>query len=799
MRVVLSWLREHCPTDLSAEEIAELITANGVHVEAIERPWAGLSGVVVARVLTKERHPNSDKLTIATVDTGSGTARVAAGVANWNVGDLIPYAAPGARVPALERPLGVRSLGGFDSQGMLCSGFELGVSHDHESILVLPSDLTVGADVQRTFGLDDAVLDVEIEPNRPDLMSVHGVAREVSAATGVPLATPDLTLVESMESTASAASVSVLDPDRCPRYLARVIRDVRVGPSPIGVQARLTAAGMRPISNVVDATNYELLELGHPLHPFDLHRLDGEAIVVRRAAAGERIVTLDGVDRKLTPEDLVIADRSRAVAIAGVMGSAPAEVHADTRDVLLESAYFERRGVLFTSRRVRLQTEASMRFERGADPEMPAPAAARAAKLILEWAGGRVLGGPLDVGEAPPRRRLAIRPSRTSFLLAGPVAPEEIEDVFGRLGLPVVERDPDRLEVEVPGHRVDLEVEEDLIEEVARIRGYAALPSTVPGIEQAGGLAPTHAFRRRVREALVRAGLREVLSIPFVSGQEAELSGVGAASGLLRIANPLEAERPFLRPSVQPGLLRALKVNLDRQLRGGALFEVGHVFRPGAGGIVDGVDERESVGVALTGPASAGWPGERGDLDLFHAKGVLEALMATLGVRDWALGDPAAWPHHPGRSAAVLVGGECAGTLGELHPRAVQQAGLAGRVAVLELDVATLARHTATETVVGDVPRFPPARRDLAFIVDAAVPAGAVRDSIATGGGDLVDTVTLFDVFSGPPIPAGRKSLAFSVDFRAADRTLTDAEVADIVDRVRARVAADLGGELRAG
>ena len=798
MRVPLSWLRELCPTDLSAEELAERITANGVHVEEILRPWAGLSGVVVARVLEKRPHPSSDKLTLGTLDTGTGTAHVAAGVANWEVGDLVPYAPPGARVPALAEPLGVRTLRGERSEGMLCSPHELGISPDHGAILMLPPDLRVGADVQTQFGLDDAVLDIEIEPNRPDLMSVRGVAREVAAATGAPLSAPDLSVVESVEAAAGHASVEVRDAERCPRYLARVLVDVKVGPSPIAVQARLTAAGMRPISNVVDATNYELLELGHPLHPFDLHRLDGRGIVVRRADEGERIVTLDGVERTLTAEDLVIADHAKAVAVAGVMGSAPAEVHADTTQVLLESAHFARRGVLFTARRLKLSTEASMRFERGTDPEMPAAAAARASRLILEWAGGRLLGGAIDVGTAPPRRRVGVRPSRASFALAEPIAAGEVVDAFDRLGISAVAAGPDRVEVEVPGYRVDLDLEEDLIEEVARIRGYASLPSTVPGIPQAGALAPSYAFRRRLREALVRAGLREVTSIPFASLADARLAWDAGGAEPVRLANPLEAERPYLRTALMPGLLRALKVNLDRQVRGAALFEVGHVFRPGVGGIVEGVVEREAVAAALTGPASPGWPGERRPLDFFDAKGVLEGLLASLGIADWSLGSPPGPPFHPARSATVLLGREPSGVLGELHPGAADEAGIGGRVALLELDVAALARHAAAAAPSGEVPRFPAARRDLAFVVDDGVPAAALEAAVRSEGA-LVDAVTLFDVFAGPPVPEGRKSLAFSVDFRAPDRTLTDEEVGELVERIRLRVAEELGGELRAG
>jgi phenylalanyl-tRNA synthetase beta chain len=623
-------------------------------------------------------------------------------------------------------------------------------------------------------------------------MSIRGVAREVSAATGVPLAEPPVDLDEDAEEASSAATVEVLDLERCPRYVARVIRGVRVGPSPLEVQARLTAAGMRPISNVVDATNYAMLERGQPLHAFDLDLLEGRGIVVRRAADGERMTTLDNVERILSAEDLVIADRAQAVAIAGVIGLARVEVSEETADVLLEAAHFERKGVLFTTRRLGVSTEASSRFERGVDPELPRPAADVACALIARWAGGRVLAGAVDVGEAPPRRRVSVRPSRAGFLLATSLTAQDVREDFGRLGIEATVAGDDSVEVEVPGYRVDLEIEEDLIEEVARLRGYDTLRSTVPGISQAGALAGSYAFRRRLREAMVRAGLRETSSLSFASQAEIELTG-GAPP--VAVTNPIDAERAFLRTSLVPGLLRALRLNVARQVRSAALFEVGHVFALGA----DGVAEAERLTAALTGPMGSGHPGERHEGDFFDAKGVLEAVLANLGVTVWTLGDPPGWPLHPGRSATVAIAGSPAGIVGEVHPRAAAGFDLPGRAAVLELDVAALWAGSSREVSVADVPRFPPARRDLAFLVDASVPAGSVADAVRAGGGDLLFSVELFDAFSGRPLPEGKKNLAFSVEFRAADRTLENEEVDRVVTRIADLVGERTGGELRAG
>jgi phenylalanyl-tRNA synthetase beta chain len=798
VKVLLSWLREFAPTDLSADELAELLTAKGAEVESVERPWAGLEGVVVARVLDVRVHPDADKLCVARVDAGTeaGEVEVVVGVRNMAPGDLVPLAPPGARVPVRPEPLERRDVRGVASNGMLCSAWELAISPDHGGILVLPPDTPVGADVKRQLGLDDAVLDIEVTPNRPDLMCVVGVAREVAAATGVPLTLPDTSVVEGDEKAADVATVEIRDLERCPRYLARVVRGVSVGPSPLHVQARMTASGMRPLSNVVDATNYVLLEMGHPLHPFDLARLEGTGIVVRRAEEGERMVTLDDVERVLTADDLLIADHARAVAIAGVMGSAPAEVSPQTRDVLLESAYFERTGIARTSQRLGLRSEASARFQRGADPEAVPRAVDRSAALIAAWSGGTVLAGSIDVGRAPERRRIGIRPERASLLLGMEVSAAEVVDSLGKVGIATEERSG-VIEAEVPGFRPDLEQEVDLIEEVIRVLGYDRLGETLPAIRQAGGVPEGHRFRRRIREALARAGLLETTSFSFASA--ADLALVDDREGV-RVANPLAADDEFLRTSLLPGLLRALGKNLAHQVRSAALFEVGRIFYPAGGDSEHPVEEHDRVAWALTGQASPGYPDPQRDFDFFDAKGALEALMGSLGVRDWSLGPP---PNrhlfHPTRSASVMVGDRLAGEVGELHPYVAERLDFGGRVAVAELEVAVLAAHAWSDLAYREIPRFPPVRRDLAFTVDAVTPAGALRSAMLEAASGLAGSVTLFDVHTGPPVPEGKKSLAFSVDFRSPDRTLTDEEVARAVEAIGDRLGRDFGAELRSG
>jgi phenylalanyl-tRNA synthetase beta chain len=789
VKVVLSWLRELCPVDLSPEELGDLLDRKGMHVESIERPWSGLDGVVIARVLEVRDHPNSDKNCLARIDVGGFEREIVVGVRNMAVGDLVPYAGPGARVPAFSEPLAAREIRRVVSEGMICSPRELGISADHTGILILPADAPLGADFKATYELDEAVLDLEIETNRPDLLSVFGIAREVAGATGEPLVPPDTSVVEG-DPDGTSASVDVEDSERCPRYLARLIRGVADAPSPLRVQARLTAAGMRPLSAVIDATNYAMLELGQPLHPFDLDLLAERTIVVRRARAGERLITLDDVERELVEDDLLIADREKAVGIAGVMGSAAAEVSASTTEVLLESAWFEPRGILRTSRRLLLPTEAAIRFSRGTDPEGTGPAADRAARLMVEWAGGVVVPDVSDVGAAPPRRHIPVRPARASLVLGHEISASDVAEALGRIGISSEKQDG-AVVAEAPSFRPDLQREEDLIEEVARVQGYETIRSTLPGIRRVGELDPSHDFRRRSRQALVRAGLREALSLSFASRADLELMGHDAA---VAVANPPSADEPYLRRSIVPKLLQALARTMARGARSVTLFEIGHVFHP-----ADPVDEREVVTVALAGLADEGLYSESRTFDFFDGKGALEALLSGLAVDDWRLTDASGRPLHPARSATVEIGGEAAGVIGELHPRIAQRLDLPARVAIFELDVASLARNAPRRTTYRDIPRYPPIRRDLAFILDASTPAADVRSALEQAGGELVGSVLLFDVFEGPPLSEGQRSLAFSIDFRAADRTLTDQEADRAVAAMVERLSRDFGAQLRTG
>ena len=797
MRVVYSWLREFCDPGIPVEDAAETLTRLGFEVAAIHRPWDGVSGVTVARVLEVRDHPRSDKLTVARLRTASGDAQVVAGVRNFSAGDLVPYAPPGSRVAALPEALSTRELRGERSEGMICSPHELAISADHSGILLLGEEAPVGADLKSWLGLDgDAVLELELEPNRPDMLSVVGVARELSAGTGAPFLYPAVDPTPPGQEAADVAGLDVRDPERCPHYQARVIRGVTFGRSPPAVQARLFASGMRPLGNVIDATNYVMLELGQPLHPFDLELLEGKTVIVRRAMEGERMVTLDGMERILRSDDLLIADARRGVGVAGVMGSAVAEVSPNTRDVLLESAHFEPSGILRTARRLGLRTEASVRFERGVDPEAVTPAATRAGHLLARWSGGVMLGGALEVGGPPPRRSVAIRASRAALVLGDPVTAGDVTQALRALHLQPAEapsRD-DSPQFVIPGYRPDLRREIDLIEEVGRLRGYERIPSILPGARQVGGLTREQLVRGRVREIMTGAGLYEVKSNSFLS--EADLAIYdGAAPPAIRVANPLSEEAPYVRVSMLPGLVAALARNVAYGASFVRLFEIGKVAVAGP----DGPVEQERVTAILAGQPETIWLGREGQVDFYDAKGVLEVLLEGLGVRGWAPGEALGSPFHPARSAAVVLDGQPAGSVGELHPSLALERGRFERIAIVDVSLTALAEAAAMQLQYRTVSRFPPVRRDLAFELDAPIPAADVEATIRAAAGRDLESCRLFDVFQGDPLPPGRRSLAFAVAFRSPDRTLTDAEADELVGAIAVRVRDRLGGDLRAG
>lgn len=793
MRVSLRWLEDYVRVDVPVPKLVELMDLSGTKVEAVIQPGKDLEGIMVAEVVEIHEHPNADNLSLVDIRTDSDQETVVCGAKNFSVGDRVPYARLGARLPELT--ITERKIRGVASRGMLCSASELGVSKDHSGILVLPSDSELGADVVGLLNLDDTILDLEITPNRPDCMGMIGIAREVAALLNNELQVPEAS--ETAPTDGTSVTVRLEDPEGCPRYVAHLIEEVSTGPSVGWIAARLLAAGVRPISNVVDATNYVLLETGQPLHAFDAAAVLDHTIVVRRARAGEKITTLDGVARELTREDLLIADPKKALALAGIMGGEDSEVGDATTSVLLEAAYFDPASIARTARRLGLRTEASARFERGMDPEAPPFAAARCAQLLSETAGAKSPSNVVDEYPVPiERTKLTLRPSRTEKVLGFELSPRAQAGHLRSVDLEVTESD-DRLEVVVPGFRPDLEREVDLIEEVARLAGLDHLPSTVPK-GTSGGLDASQVADRTLRRALVGLGLSEAWTSSLAGAEELDRLGLGAehpARRMVALMNPMTEQEDKLRSSLLPGLLRAVAHNVAHRVANVALFEMARIYEPVKGRQLP--DEPVVLAAVFCGDrAVKGWANEARHWDFFEAKGVLGSALSSLGV-SLGFSPSEGPPFHPTRAASVTLDGNVIGSIGELHPEVCDRIDVPEGTVAFEVAVAPILESRSGKVRVAELPRFPAALIDLAVVVDEGVPAAEVAHEIAVRGApELVDT-RLFDVYRGTQIREGKKSLAYSLRLQVADRTLTDEDTSAVVARVMSGLQERFDAELR--
>ena len=799
MRVPLSWLADHVDVDVPAATLAEKLTFAGVEIETIHRVGDDLAGILTARVLEVTQHPDADRLVLVRIDAGGEERLVVCGARNFAPGDVVPWAAPGAKLPGGVE-IGRRKVRGALSDGMLASARELGVFDDHAGILVLPPDTPVGVDVVEAVELRDTVLDVKTAPNRGDILSMRGIAREVALLLGKELKPLDLTVPEIGPPAGDLASVAVEDAEGCPLYAARVIQGLDAArPSPLWMARRLYLYGQRPLGAVVDVTNYLLLDQGQPLHAFDLDLVPGRRIVVRRAAEGETLRTLDGRDRALTSEDTVITSGAHVVALAGIMGGEDTEVRASTTEVLLESAHFPPASVRRTMRRLGMNTEGGQRWARGVDPAGAEPVCDQAARLMATLAGGTVAAGRLRAGPGV-REREAIRLDwgRSAERLGAPADPEFAAAQLRRYGCRTEVVDPRTVLAVPPSWRFDLELWADLEEEVARGWGYDQLPATLPAAT-GGRLTAEQRLRRQARTALAGMGVTEVQTYPFLSQvafDRLELPADDPRRRTLRLANPISEEAPELRTTLLPGLAEAAGRNLARGLDGVAVYELGAVFLPVRDGELP--DEPLTLGVLLAGQAPAGrFDDPRRPFDFADAKGVAEGLVAALGVPGVGYRAEEPPPYHPGRCAAVLLEDRPVGLLGQLHPR----------VAVAwELPAATFAVELELAPLLAAVPRMRPAPTpspypeltfDVAFLVPPGVAESDLEAALREAGGDLLTRLTLFDAYEGPPLPPGHRNLAYRVALQAADRTLTDADGAAIRDRMAALAAARTQAVLR--
>ena len=801
MKVSWEWLREFVDISLSVDELVDLLINTGTSVEGVEVRGEEARGLLVAQVVEVSPHPYADHLLLCTVDTGGKRWKLVTGAPNVRVGMKAPFAPPGSVLPGGKR-VEARTLRGVTSEGMLLSERELGLSDDHQGIMELDGDVSPGDDLQRCLGFPDVVLDLEITPNRPDCLSVMGMAREIAAITGSRFQHPYFSLEEVDEPAERAVRITLADPDLCPRYVARVIDGVIIGPSPWWMRRRLSACGIRPINNVVDITNYVMLEMGQPLHAFDYHLVRGAQVVVRRARPGERMMTLDGVERELEGDDLLICDLSGPIALAGVMGGENTEVREDTRRILLESAHFDPRAIMRTSRRLGLSTEASYRFERGVDPASCGTAADRAAYLMAKLAGGRVLRGRVDARarEFEPRR-VYLRPDRARKILGAEVQDEQMATILSSLQL-VVEREDDRLRVEVPTFRFDLEREIDLVEEIARIYRYSRIPSTLPRTSHnIGRLTPGQVVRRRMRRALSGKGLREAINYSFVGVEWREILDPGGAylgGPPIKLRNPISEEYSELRLSLLPGLLSSLRHNLNRDMEDVFLFEIGRVFIPQEG--EKQPLEEERLAILLHGFwRRKGWRREEERADFFTLKGLVEALFHELGLGEPVLGEKDVPFLRPATSCRVQLGGLEVGIMGTLHPIVAGRLELPSEVQLCELKLKPLLDAVPEVVPYQEIPRYPAALMDLAVIVDERVKVGSVLEEIRRAGGEELREVRLFDLYRSERLGEGKKSLAFSLRFQSTERTLSDEEVALRRDHIVEALKARFGAVLRGG
>lgn len=786
MRVPLSWLRRFVPYEGSVEDLAARLSSSGLAVEELIRTGGGLSGVVVGEVRAVREHPNADTLMLVKAFDGTIERDIVCGARNYVVGDRVPLALPGARLPdGME--IAQRKVRGEVSDGMLCSARELQIAEDHSGILLLDPDARLGADLVSELDLDDVILHLDVTTNRPDCLSIVGVAREVAALFRLPMRIPAVSLQPDGEE--ADVHVDIQDADGCPRYLARVITDVKVARSPWWMRRLIFAAGMRPISNIVDVTNFVLLERGQPLHAFDLDTIGEGSVVVRAPRMGERLTTLDGIERALEPGDVAICDATRPIAVAGVMGGAATEVSEGTTRILLESACFDPQRIRRTAARLKLRSEASIRFERGADVEGVAAAADLAASLFVELGGGRVSRTVVDAYPRPfAPVSVSLRVARANAVIGATQTAEEMSGALQALGCVVAGEDV--LSVQPPSWRADLSIEEDLIEEVARLHGLDAVPETLPASAATGGLTRGQQRRRVVRRALLGAGLNEAQTLSLLSPAIVDRFDVDAgAPRPFTVANPLSEEESVLRPSLIPGLVMAAQRNVARRVLPVRLFEAGVAFLPDVDG---GLKEVARVAWVLTGPASVGHHAPARPLDFFDGTGVLDALMSALGITSWEVaadGEPGVG--HPGRAATVMLDGRRIGSVMELRPALADALEVPGRLVVAELDLDALAAAEVAQRAP-EIPRLPAVGRDIALVVPVDVPAAEVLAVIRSAAGALMESVALFDVYQGPPVAQGCVSLAYAMVLRAPDRTLTDADADAIMTSVRS--AADARG-----
>jgi len=824
MKVTLNWLRQYVDFNWTPEELSERLTMLGIEVEGVAKVGGEFDGIVVAQVVTRDKHPNADKLSVCRVNDGRGERQIVCGAQNFKAGDKVPLILPGSTLPSKpgEPPFTIKvgKIRGVESHGMMCSPQELGLPDAIEGLLILPENARVGQPFAEHLGRagSDVVYDLEITPNRPDLNSLLGIAREISALTGNPLRLPETTLPENADTApvADLVSVQIDAPELCPRYVARVISGVKIAPSPDWLRSALEKVGVRSISNVVDVTNYVMLETGQPLHAFDYHLLAKAGpqalptIVVRPASEGEKFTTLDGQARTLTSQVLLIADETKAVALAGIMGGQNSEIQASTVDVLIESAYFKPQNIRATSKKLDLRTESSYRFERGGDVGACDWASRRAAHLVLQTAGGQLARGVVDAYPSPVEpKQITLRHLKANQLLGLELSPDQIEGYLTQLDIKVVGRKPRPVDVDaaapepvtfrVPSFRVDLKREVDLIEEVARLHGVDRIPATPPrGAVGANAYDAVHDILSEARRILCGLGLFEAQGQTLISDAAARLA---AGEALAPLANPLSSDMNVLRPSLLPGLLDTLRHNLSHKNEDLALFELGRIFNLGpVAAPTVATQEQRRVAIALTGRRHPlFWSGDdrEAKFDIHDLKGSVEEFLEQFGVRG------VTYVRRPAstllflESASIQLGKFPLGEIGQLLPALARRYDLRDAVLLAEVNLDLLLARRNAGKGFRSLPAFPAIRRDIAMLVPEATTHEAVLQVVRQTKPANLESTDLFDVFRGKNVPAGQKSMAYALTYRSNERTLTDGEVNAAHEKLAAQLKQQLQAVIR--
>ena len=800
MLVSLKWLKDYVDIDLSPEALAERLTMAGLEVDAVQDLKPDFRGVVAARILSISPHPNADKLSLCDVSTGETSFRVVCGAPNVRVGMISALATVGAVLPG-GYVIKQSKIRGEQSDGMLCSEEELGIGEDAGGIVDFPPDVVLGADLATALDLSDTVFDIGITPNRSDCLSVVGIAREVAAITGSRFHYPDSGFCEGAEDIHGAASVQILDPDLCPRYTARLIRNVKIGPSPAWMRSRLEAVGLRPINNIVDITNFVMLELGQPLHAFDYRLLEEGRIVVRRASEGEAFVSLDGKTRLLSGDTLMICDGVKAVAVAGVMGGLNSEIREDSQDILLESAYFDPSSIRRTSKRLGMATDAAYRFERGVDPEGLLRALDRAAQLMAECAGGAIAKGYIDEN---PRtivqaRYIALSAERVCKVLGADLSENDMIELLRVLGMDVQKTDG-VLTVTPPSYRVDITRQEDLIEEIARLYGYGRIPETIPEIKAQPDKDISHRILSRVRGILTADGYSEAINYSFTTPTSVDVLRFGQMDDrrrLVQILNPLSDDQSVMRTSLIYGLLDTMRKNLNVGNGNIRIFEKGKIFLAADGSSLP--SEGEKLCGLLAGTRYEGlWDTKGGQIDFYDMKGCVEKLMDGLGIQGTRYVASSEQPYfHPGRTCRLDWQQRTMGFIGEVHPDVLSQMDIKIKAMVFELDFEVLQNAFQEQAVIKDIPRFPPSFRDAAFLISKGLEADKLFDAVTAEYQELLEKIEIFDVYMGTNIPEDTKSVALRFTYRSAAKTLTDDEVNTVHTKLVKKIADITSAKIR--